>query len=111
MDTKEEKSPPRAADSVSVFIGDTLGTSNAGSVVRAGLEEGSSMTSEGFSRISKSSSIPTPAEAKDSSPVASGLDSTPTNWFELAVDLCHSGHITETRMRRAVDAVRKAVQQ
>lgn len=37
--------------------------------------------------------------------------STPSNWFELAVDLCHSGHISETRMRRAVDAVRKAVQQ
>ena len=35
--------------------------------------------------------------------------STPTNWFELAADLCHSGYLTETRMRRAVDAVRQAV--
>jgi hypothetical protein len=49
------------------------------------------------------------AEAKDAPPVASGLDSTPTNWFELAADLCHQGHITETRMRRAIAAVRQGV--
>jgi hypothetical protein len=42
-------------------------------------------------------------------PATSGLDSTPQNWFELAVDLCASGHITETRMRRAVEAVRQGV--
>lgn len=46
---------------------------------------------ETFSRISKSSSIPNPAaEAKDGTPVASGSDSTPTDWFGLAVELCHN---------------------
>lgn len=49
------------------------------------------------------------AEAKDSTPVAGVMDSTPTNWFELAAELCHSGKITETRMRRAIDAVRQGV--
>lgn len=35
--------------------------------------------------------------------------SPPTNWFELALDLCAGGYITETRMRRAVEAVRQGV--
>jgi len=53
--------------------------------------------------------IPSPAAEALTAPVASGLDSTPTNWFELAADLCAGGHITETRMRRAVEAVRQGV--
>lgn len=52
---------------------------------------------------------PSAAEALTAPPVPGGMDSTPTNWFELALDLCASGHITETRMRRAMDAVRQGV--
>jgi hypothetical protein len=50
-----------------------------------------------------------PAEATDRPPVASGADSTPSTWFELAIDLCASGHISHDRCVRAIEAVREAV--
>lgn len=56
-----------------------------------------------------SSEIQPIAEAKDGTPVANGMDSTPTNWFQLAAELCHGGYITETRMHRAVKAVQEGV--
>lgn len=101
MDTKMKKSPPRAADSVSVFMGDTLDTSNAGSVVRDGLREVGSMTSEGFSRISKSSSIPSCAEAKDGAPVATDSD-----WFHIAgLAAVAEGHISEEGLSHIMAAL------
>lgn len=60
-------------------------------------------------------SIPNPdycspaAEAKDAPPVASGLDSTPSSWFEFGAQLCHEGHISMDRMYAAFEAVRKGV--
>lgn len=45
------------------------------------------------------------AEAQDSTPVANGVDNTPTNWFELAVSLC----IPDARLKNAFDAFSQAV--
>jgi hypothetical protein len=104
MGTKEETSLTRAADPAFVLMGDTLVTSS-GSVALNGLENGVAMGES----IPNPDYCSSPAEAMDGAPVASGLDSTPTNWFELAADLCASGHITETRMRRAIEAVRRGV--
>ncbi len=106
MRTKEEKSLTRAADPVLVLIGDTLVTSS-GSVALSGLENGrNTLSGESIPKPDYCSSA---SEARTAPPVAGGLDNTPSDWFELAADLCASGYITETRMRRAVDAVRKAV--
>ena len=49
------------------------------------------------------------AEVQTVPPVAIGLDSTPSTWFELAVDLCAGGHIPHDRFHRAIEAVREAV--
>lgn len=67
------------------------------------------MEEKAFSSLTANLDYPTPAEAQDAAPVAGGVDSTPTNWFELGAELCASGHLTETRLRRAFAAV-KAVQ-
>lgn len=107
MDTKMKKSPPRAADSVSVFMGDTLDTSNAGSVVRDGLREVGSMTSEGFSRISKSSSIPAASEAEDGTPVAGSLD-----WLHVAgLAAVVEGHMSEEGLHHVLTALSREVRQ
>jgi hypothetical protein len=109
MNTTNETSLTKAADPVSVFIGSTLDTST-GSVAFNGLEKGAVVDGVSGKIYPISSEIQPIAEAKDGTPVASGLDSTPTNWFELAADLCLSGRITETRMRRAIEAVRQGVE-
>lgn len=46
------------------------------------------------------------SEAQDAAPVAGA---TPTNWFELAVELCHDGYITPERRDEAIKAVREAL--
>ena len=106
MNAMNEKSLTRAADPASVFIGSTLDTST-GSVARIGLRNGGAMV-EDLSRQAKSVfsvQIQPTAEATDGSPVASGPD-----WFEIAgLTLVAEGHISETRFRRAMDAVRKGV--
>jgi hypothetical protein len=111
MSTTNDKSLTKAADSLSVFIGSTLDTSK-GSVAFAGLQEDKRMdapNTRGGVATSDNGNIIGLNDRYVASLTPTG--STPTNWFELAADLCHSGHITETRMRRAVDAVRKAVSQ
>lgn len=111
MITTNEKSLTKAADPSFVVIGSTLLTSQ-GSVAFAGLRNGGAVVAQDAS-VGKiyptSSEIQPIAEAKDGAPVANGTDSAPTNWFELAANLCHGGYITETRMLRAVKAVQEGV--
>jgi hypothetical protein len=52
---------------------------------------------------------PPAAEAQDGSPVSSGLDSTPTNWFELGATLCLEGRIPAARLQNAFTSVREAL--
>jgi hypothetical protein len=115
MTMRNETSKPEAADPVR--RGCLANITPSGSVALSMLEKGKNMGSfDERGRLTANPNypvsdpqVPSTAEAQDAPPVASGMDSTPTNWFELAADLCHHGYITETRMRRAIAAVRQGV--
>jgi hypothetical protein len=102
---ENETSLMKPADALSAFAHHTPGGVAAGFT---GLENSEALL-DGRS-IPNPDYFRTAAVEQTVPPVAGGLDSTPTNWFELALDLCASGHITETRMRRAIEAVRKGVE-
>jgi hypothetical protein len=112
MNTTNETSPTRAADPVSVFIVGALRTPS-GSVALSGLENGRLFVSQpecAKSYCLHTGEVKDSAEAQDGkAPVAAALDNGPTDWFQLATELCAEGRITETRRLRAVAAVRQAV--
>lgn len=99
----ENLSPTEAADSLS--RGHLANVTSKGSVAFNGLREVESMSTEDFSRFSKSSSIPVAAEAEDGSPVASGAD-----LLELYGSIqVAQGYMTETKMRSILANYRQAV--
>lgn len=106
MSMMNETSKPKSADPVSVFIGSTLATP-AGSAPFSELEMGGSSVSEKGKQIMLHYGEGA-AEAKDGSAPVAGA--TPTDWFQLAVELCHEGYITPKRRDNAIKAVREALQ-
>jgi hypothetical protein len=107
MNTTNETSKPKAADPVYVFMSSNC-SRPSGSVAFSGLEKENALTmSSDVGKLIQV--IASPGAESETAPVAAAVDSTPTNWFELGASLCLEGRITETRFRRAADAVRKGV--
>lgn len=106
MNAINETSLTKSADPVCVFIVGALDTSS-GSAPFNGLENGrSALSAEKVKQIMLHYGREG-SEAQDVAPVAPHQ---PTNWYELAVELCHEGYITPQRRDDAIKAVRGALQ-
>jgi hypothetical protein len=104
---RNKKSPARVPDALSVVLSSNSTSEQAAGTFIGLREVGCMTTSEGFSRISKSSSIPNGAEAEDGSPVATGSD-----WFHVAgLAAVVQGHISEEGLHHILTALSREVAQ